>query len=178
MGSRKASCHHEEFLIRGDCFASLATTCMEWEGSMYIWLALALVFAFLQAIAVSGNLQPLEYIAKPAVMVFLFLWLYAGSGLQGNLLWFGLGILFSLAGDILLMVSSDRTFLFGLVAFLFAHLFYITGFREELTTFHAWSLILVIVITLTVGALIRRIVVAMRANRKNKLVGPVILYGT
>jgi len=145
---------------------------------MSIWLAFALVFAFLQAIAVSRNLQRLEYTAKPAVMVFLFLWLYTSTGLQGSSLWFGLGILFSLVGDVLLMISPDRTFLFGLVAFLIAHLFYITGFREELTTFHAWSLILVIVITLTVGALIRRIVRAMRANRKNKLVGPVILYGT
>ena len=145
---------------------------------MYIWLTFALVFAFLQAIAVSGNLQPLEYIAKPAVMVFLFLWLYAGSGLQGNTLWFGLGIVFSLVGDTLLMVSSDRTFLFGLVAFLFAHLFYITGFREELTTFNTWSLILLTLIAMSVGVLIRRIVRAMRANGKNRLVGPVILYGT
>jgi alkenylglycerophosphocholine hydrolase len=151
---------------------------MEWKGLMYVWLAFALVFAFLQAIAVSGNLQPLEYIAKPAVMVFLFLWLYTRSGLQGNLLWFGLGILFSLAGDLLLMISSDRMFLFGLVAFLFAHIFYITGFCEELTTFHMWSLILVILIAMSVGLLIRRIVRAMRANGKNKLVGPVILYGT
>src|SRR5829696_692952 len=151
---------------------------MEWEGSMSIWLAFALVFAFLQAIAVSRNLLRLEYIAKPAVMVFLFLWLYTSTGLQGSSLLFGLGILFSLVGDILLMVSPDRTFLFGLVAFLIAHLFYITGFREELTTFNTWSLILLTLIAMSVGVLIRRIVGAMRANGKNKLVGPVLLYGT
>src|SRR5918993_2275722 len=67
---------------------------------MHLWLILALTFAALQAIAVSKNLQRLEYIAKPAVMVFLFLWLYATTGLQGNTFWFGFGILSSLAGGL------------------------------------------------------------------------------
>src|SRR5215211_831543 len=144
---------------------------------MYIWLILALLFAFLQILAVSGKIQRLEYIAKPAVMICLFMWLSTNTGLQGDALWFGLGVVFSLAGDVLLMISPDRTFLFGLVAFLFAHLFYITGFREELTMFQAWSLILALSIALSVGILMRRIVSAMRANGQNKLIGPVILYG-
>src|SRR5687767_7021085 len=98
---------------------------MELGGTMYLWLAL--VFAALEAIAVSKNLQRLEYIAKPAVMVSLFLWLYTTTGLQGNTFWFGLGVLLSLAGDVLLMISLDRLFVPGLVAFLLAHLSYITG---------------------------------------------------
>jgi uncharacterized membrane protein YhhN len=68
-------------------------------------------------------------------------------------------------------------FLLGVIAFLFAHIFYITGFREELTTFDGWSLVLALFITLSVGILMRRIVRAMRANGRNKLIGPVILYG-
>ena len=75
-------------------------------------------------------------------MVCLFLWLYASTGLQGTPFWFGVGILFSLAGDVLLMISLDRMFLLGLIAFLFAHVSYITGFREELETINAWSLFL------------------------------------
>jgi uncharacterized membrane protein YhhN len=71
---------------------------------MYLWLSLALIFASLEAVAVSRNVQRLEYIAKPAVMLCLFLWLYSTTGLQGNAFWFGLGILFSLAGDVLLMI--------------------------------------------------------------------------
>jgi uncharacterized membrane protein YhhN len=142
---------------------------------VYLWLALALIFA---AVAVSKNIQQLEYIAKPAVMVFLFLWLYTTTGLQGNTLWFGLGILLSLAGDILLMISLDRLFLPGLVAFLLAHVFYITGFRTELTTGNVWSLILLVFIALNVSRLLRRIVGAMRARGDKQLVIPVIVYGT
>lgn len=145
---------------------------------MYIWLVLALIFALLEAIAVSRNLQRLEYVVKPAVMICLFLWLYSATGLQGNALWFGLGILFSLTGDVLLMVSLERMFLLGLIAFLLAHIFYITGFREELGNFTAWSLILAVFIAINAGRLLRRIVGAMRAKRENNLILPVIVYGT
>jgi uncharacterized membrane protein YhhN len=151
---------------------------MEWEEHMYIWLIFALIFAFLEVIAVSRNLQRLEYISKPAVMIFLFLWLYTGTGLQGNMFWFGLGILFSLAGDVLLMIPLHRLFLFGLTAFLLAHIFYITGFREELMNLTAWSLILAVFLAINVGRLLRRIVRAMRGKGEHKLVVPVILYGT
>jgi hypothetical protein len=97
------------------------------DEHMYLWLILALIFALLEVIAVSKNLGQLEYIAKPAVMIGLFLWLYTTTGLQGNAFWFGLGIVFSLLGDVLLLVSLERMFLPGLVAFLFAHVFYIAG---------------------------------------------------
>jgi uncharacterized membrane protein YhhN len=145
---------------------------------MYVWLALALIFAAVEAIAVSKNIQQLEYVAKPAVMVFLFLWLYTTTELQGNTLWFGLGILLSLAGDVLLMISLDRLFLPGLVAFLLAHVCYITGFRAELMAVNFWSLILLAFIAVNVSRLIRRIVEAMRARGENQLVFPVIVYGT
>ena len=144
---------------------------------MYLWLSLALTFAALEVIAVSKNLGGLEYIAKPAVMIFLFLWLYTTTGLQENTLWFGLGVLLSLAGDVLLMISLDRLFLPGLAAFLLAHLSYITGFRAELTTFSVWSLILLVFIAINVSRLIRRIVGAMRAKGENQLILPVIVYG-
>ena len=144
---------------------------------MIIWLTLTISFAILQAIAVSRNLQKLEYIAKPAVMLCLFLWLSTSTGLQANAFWFGVGILFSLVGDILLMASPDRMFLLGLIAFLFAHLSYITGLREELVTFNTWSLILVAIIALSISHLLRQIVRTMRAKGKNKLIVPVIIYG-
>lgn len=145
---------------------------------MYIWLALALLFALLEVVAVSKNLPKLEYLAKPAVMVSLFLWLYLRTGLQGNTLWFGLGIVFSLLGDVLLITSLDRMFLFGLTAFLFAHIFYITGLWQELQMISAWSFVLAAFIAINVGRLLRRIIGEMRAKGENKLVIPAIGYGT
>jgi len=145
---------------------------------MYIWPILALIFAFLEAMAVFRSLQKLEYVAKPAVMICLFIWLYTSTSLQGNALWFGLGILLSLVGDVLLMLSPGRFFLLGLVAFLIAHIFYITGFRDALTFTNVWSLILLVIIAINVSRLIRRIVVAMRAKGEGRLVLPVVIYGT
>jgi uncharacterized membrane protein YhhN len=74
---------------------------------MVRWLILAFIFAALEMIAVSKNLQRWEYLAKSAALVGLFLWLYSSTGLQGNAFWFGLGILFSLVGDVLL-ISFER----------------------------------------------------------------------
>jgi len=145
---------------------------------MVLWLTLVLIFASLEVIAVSKNFQRLQYFAKPAVMVCLFLWFYSSTGLQGNTLWFGLGILFSLAGDVLLMISLEGIFLLGLIAFFLAHISYITGFRDEIVNVTAWSLILAVFIAINVGRLLRRIVGAMRAKSENRLVVPVIIYGT
>jgi uncharacterized membrane protein YhhN len=97
--------------------------------------------------------------------------------LQGNTFWFGLGVLFSLTGDVLLMISLDRLFLPGLAAFLLAHISYITGFRAELMTANIWSLILLVFIAINVSRLIHRIVGSMRARGENRLILPVIVYG-
>ena len=145
---------------------------------MYLWLILALIFAVLEAIAVAKNLRRLEYFAKPAVMICLFLWLTSSTGLQGNAFWFGVGIFFSLVGDVLLMISPDGLFLFGLVAFLFAHISYIAGLREELGTGGVWSWILAGFLAINVGRILRRIIGAIRVKGENKLVIPVIVYGT
>ncbi len=144
---------------------------------MYIWLILALLFAVLVAIAVRMNLRKLEYAAKPAVMVCLFLWLYVSTGMQGSTFWFGVGILFSLVGDVLLMTAPDRLFLFGLIAFLFAHTGYIIGFSREITTTSVWSFILLIFIAIGASRLLRRIVGAMQAKGQNQLIVPVVIYG-
>ena len=144
---------------------------------MLLWLILALICASLEVIAVSKDSQRLEYFAKPAMMVCLFLWLYSSTGLLGITFWFGLGILFSLVGDVLLL-SFEKLFLLGLIAFLFAHISYITGFTDEIVNVTAWSLILAVFIAINVGRLLRRIVGAMRVKGENKLILPVVLYGT
>jgi uncharacterized membrane protein YhhN len=144
-----------------------------------IWLIAAFLFAALEVLAVSKDLQKLEYAAKPAVLVCLFLGLASSAGLQGNLLWFGLAVLFSLAGDVLLMFSLSREnlFLFGLVAFLLAHFAYITGFRGELKIVNGWSLLLLAIIAINASRIIRKIVVAIRAKGESKLVLPGAVYG-
>ena len=144
---------------------------------MIIWLILALTFAVLEALAVSKNLRNLEFIAKPAVMICLFIWLFVRTGLQGNMLWFGLGILFSLLGDVLLLFPQDRMFIAGMVAFLFTHLFYLLGFEDQLLNPTGWSFILLFFILLNGVRLLRRITGSLRARGDHGLVMPVIVYG-
>jgi uncharacterized membrane protein YhhN len=143
---------------------------------MNIWLILALIFAALESFALWKNWDRLEYVAKPAVMICLFVWLYLSTGLQGVTFWFGMGILFSLAGDVLLMISLDRMFMYGLIAFLFAHLSYLAGFQNELMKLNGWSVILIVILFSSALRTIRRIVSSMRAKGQTRLVYPVIFY--
>lgn len=145
---------------------------------MNVWLVLAFVFAALQALIVRRHGGKLEYLTKPAVMVCLFAWLLSATGLQGVTFWFGVGVLFSLAGDVLLMISLDRMFIFGLTAFLFAHLSYLAGFQNELRTVSFWSVLLVVVLFINAVRLMRRIIAAMRAKGQSRLIVPVILYSS
>ncbi len=142
---------------------------------MNIFLPAALLFAALEALALSKNWLRLDYIAKPAVMLILFFWL-TSVGLNGALLWFGLGILLSLLGDILLMISLDRFFLFGLIAFLLAHIAYIIGFNIPLPEFSAWGLVFAIMISLGGTRIIRRIVVALASNGQLAMRTPILVY--
>ncbi len=108
-------------------------------------------------------------------MICLFVWLYVTTGLQGTLLWFGVGILFSLAGDIALL-SIDRFFMLGLIAFLLAHIAYLIGFNVPFpTTLGAWAFGIAIVVGLSAVRLLRRIVEEVRTNQP-QLVIPVVVY--
>jgi len=69
------------------------------------------------------------YVFKPLTMVFIIaIALLSPSSTYKHLILAGL--LFSLAGDIFLMLPSDR-FLHGLISFLVAHLFYIAAFTLD-----------------------------------------------
>lgn len=140
---------------------------------MNIFLIASLIFAALESLALWKHWSRLEYVAKPAVMIFLFIWLAASTGMNGSLIWFGLGILFSLLGDVLLMISLDRMFLAGLVAFLLAHIAYLIGFNIPLPVFSAWSLVFAVMVGLGGTRIIRRILDAIGNGRMRK---PVVVY--
>lgn len=144
---------------------------------MNILLIASFIFAGLEALALQKNWFKLEVVAKPAVMLCLFLWLFTTVGLQDALLWFGMGILFSMLGDVLLMISLDRLFLYGLVAFLLAHVFYIVGFNIPIPELSAWSVILAILIGWGGAKVIRRILVSVIEKGQGRLRLPITIYG-
>jgi len=133
--------------------------------------------------AVAKNWKKVEYIAKPAAMLVLLGLLALVGGFSSlPLICFGLGIFFSLAGDVFLMISyarfSERWFLPGLAAFLFAHVFYIIGLNTPLPNVSPiWSLGLAIVLALTAGRILRRIIEGVRQKGLPRMVLPVNFYG-
>ncbi len=90
----------------------------------------AIAFALLDWASTWKGWKIRLYIAKPATILFLMLWTYQVTGWQGAMLWIGLALAFSLAGDVALMLNP-RYFLVGLGAFLVAHLFYLVGFNQQ-----------------------------------------------
>ncbi len=105
---------------------------MNWE-----WLALAFVFAAGNWYAVVREKARLRVFTKPAVILALLVGFTLAGGWSGQNYWFGLGLAFSLVGDVLLMLPPGA-FMSGLAAFLVAHILYILGFSQGLT-FPGWS---------------------------------------
>ena len=141
-----------------------------------IYLLAALTFAALTAWATWKQNRGLEFIAKPAVMILLLSYLWTSTGLQGAALWFGLGILFSLIGDVLLL-WLDRMFLYGLAAFLLAQICYVIGFNSPSSPFTAWSAIMAILIGWGSARILRKILSALRDKGNARLRIPVTVYG-
>ena len=142
---------------------------------MSIWLILAVLAAVLQALALFTGRGQWQYFTKPAVMVFLFVWLATATGLDGAALWFGIGMLLCLAGDILL-IFDDRFFVFGLAAFLLGHVAYIAGFNIPLPKFDFFGLLLAVFIAILGGQVFRKIQAGLVEKKLLRLRRPVMAY--
>lgn len=141
-----------------------------------IYLVTALIFAGLTALATWKTNRGLEFAVKPAVMVWLLLYLWTSAGLDGALLWFALGMFFSLIGDVLLL-WLDRLFLFGLLSFLLAQIAYVIGFNLPPSGVSLWGLLLAVIVALGSARVLRRILSALAEKGMTRMRVPVIVYG-
>ena len=141
----------------------------------FVLLGLALILAIADWIAVAKGWRVANYILKPAVLVTILAWLGLSDGFSGWMIWFSLGILFSLVGDVLLMLPRER-FLAGLVAFLGAHLAYIVGFNPSLPPLNLSSLVITLLAIIAELQLYRLIVQRLRLAGRDKLLVPVTIY--
>jgi uncharacterized membrane protein YhhN len=111
---------------------------------------LILFSAILDWLAVGFGWNKAKYLTKPFVMILLISWMTIQGGWHVPVLWFTLGAVFSLIGDVCLMLPGNY-FLAGLVSFLLAHLLYVTGlFSGSLYLSPILILTWVIVITIAV----------------------------
>ncbi|OGO28500.1 MAG: hypothetical protein A2136_07350 [Chloroflexi bacterium RBG_16_54_11] len=141
----------------------------------YYPLLIAFFMAALNWIAVEKKWKALEYVAKPGTMLILIWWIWSSNGLGGSMIWFTLGVIFCLAGDVLLMVPRDL-FILGLLAFLLGHIFFILGFNDQAPYIHWWGAVIVILLGIYVRWLYPKLLVGLKENGKSKLSIPVLIY--
>lgn len=144
-------------------------------GTAFLLLALTLVVAVGDWVAVARGHRPLEYLCKPLTMVMLMaatLALDVGDGTVRT--WFLVALALCLVGDVVLMLPQDL-FVFGLGAFLLGHVAYVMGMAVDGVSVPRLG-IGVVLVCLAMAVLGLRIVQAVRAGDEPALVGPVVAY--
>ncbi|RZT21640.1 lysoplasmalogenase [Fictibacillus sp. BK138] len=93
-----------------------------------LFSSIILISSITYLYAIKRKKQMLIYILKPATMLIIILFALTSTP-STYAWWIIIGLLFSLLGDIFLMVPKDR-FLQGLASFLTAHVCYIIAFLQ------------------------------------------------
>jgi len=138
---------------------------------------LALIVAGLDWLAIARRQRRLEYLLKPATLALVLIaaWLLTRGPHDAWLAQFFLpGLVFSLAGDIFLLLPNERFFIPGLAAFLLAHVCYILGLNSTLPP---WPALTFLIVVAAIGvALFRDIALGLQQRQQLALLVPVALY--
>ncbi len=146
----------------------------------YLFVKIALGLAALHWGGIVIKWKWLQYLTKPATILALiaFVWRFRpGFVLRGDLNWLVFALLFSLVGDVLLMLPGNL-FLPGLVSFLLAHIAYIFALSNALPPFNLPSLIVVLMVAMTSVQIYRRLAAGLENSQERSLKIPVMLYIT
>jgi uncharacterized membrane protein YhhN len=143
---------------------------------MFTWLFwVTLGFALTDWLSAWRGWRMLRWVTKPGVLMLLIAWFSQVDGWHGPLAWFGLGLVFSLAGDVLLHLSK-RFFLGGMLAFFLAHLSYIFGFMQQSLS-PDWKIIFPLVGIVIIYLLYtRRVRAGLQEHGLMNMQAPVMLY--
>ena len=140
------------------------------------WLLAFIALAAADWLTIWLGWRRVGYFTKPAAMAALLAWFGSTGHFEGVLLAFGIGFLFSLLGDILLM-AGYHYFLPGLSAFLLAHLAYILAFNQPQPQLSPAFFLLGAAVLLVWLAILARLDSAMRASKAhNRMRIPVAVY--
>ncbi len=141
----------------------------------YTFLFAALAIAVLNWIAVEKKIKILEYFAKPGTMIALLIWLWQNGVVQGDMLWFAVGAVFCLAGDVFLMLPQNL-FIAGLVSFLLGHIFYVIGFNQPQPHLSWIVLVGALLLVFAIRWLFRHLAAGLAAKGQHSLKWPVLVY--
>jgi uncharacterized membrane protein YhhN len=140
----------------------------------YTFLYITLIVAVLNWVAVAKNWKMLDYFSKPGTMIILLFWVWQHSQFRGELSWFALALVFSLVGDILLMLPRDL-FSAGLVAFSLAHLAYIRALILD-PPLNLASLFILVMVSITGFQVYRGLAAGLAHRGKQNMKTPVLIY--
>lgn len=145
---------------------------------MFTWaFFLAVVFAFLDWASTWKGWKKRLYVAKPAVIAFLIIWTVQLTGWREEMTWFGAALVFSLIGDVALMLNP-RFFMLGGTAFLFAHVTYFIGFNQSPAPLSGGVFLVAALVGLAAAVVFRRIRPGiMRIPRGRRFLTALSLYG-
>ena len=152
---------------------------------MTILLIAALIFAVFEWFFEYKKNKAGIYLTKPTVMLLLvaWVWFYADVPLllagiaTAAVIWFILGLLFCLGGDIFLMLP-DRFFLPGLIFFLVGHICYIIGFGMPVPPpgSKTAAIVIAVILVFVAGWMYIQLVTGMKASGKERMRIPVLFY--
>ena len=131
------------------------------------WLILALMGAATFIYGLSTHAMLLCLLVKPLPVLALLGWLHDAPPTDYRR-WISLGLIFSLVGDVLLAWPGDL-FIFGLGAFLLAHLAYLKAYFSDCRRLA----LLPLVLALGVGAVLLSILIS---HGLGELLVPVVVY--
>lgn len=143
-------------------------------------LVLAAPVAVVNWVGTATDDRRLVWAAKPTTLALLVLAAVAIDADDPTVrLWFVLGLLLSLAGDVFLMLPEETDlplppFLLGLAAFLLGHVAYVIGMASDL---ESWSFVIVgLLVVAAAGAVVAPRIVAGVRQAAPELVAPVLAY--
>lgn len=150
-------------------------------------IIIIMILAIVDWIAADKKIKPLEYFAKPATILALLWWVWQSVGLGGSMLWFTIGLIFCLVGDVFLMIPRNL-FIFGLLSFLMGHIFYILGLNNTppyinmvglfllLVLRKPFAIIALLILLIYLIWLYRKLAGGLVAQGSAKLKIPVLIY--
>lgn len=137
----------------------------------------AIAFAFLDWASTWKGWKIRLYIAKPATLLFLILWTYQVTHWRGGMIWFGIALVFSLLGDIALMLNA-RYFMLGLASFLLAHLSFLIGFNQQPPPLTLGTILMAILVGISAARVLRTLKPGlMKVPRGKRFLTAVVSYG-
>lgn len=145
---------------------------------MYGFIVVVLIAAITDWLAIAKQWQHLRMITKPVVILLLIAWFYLMTGFQPSTWLYVVALLFSLIGDIWLMLPAGY-FLFGLMAFFLAHCAYISAFTQHLPSEPILIFVLILALAL-VGVIyitqIRVGIIRTRGARRLRILSAVYCF--